>query len=230
MSRLLHAACRSASVGLLLAGALVLALGSAPARAANGEIRQFTLQVDGKPAGTYRMTIQHLDDGSVQLTAQSDIRVTILAIPVYTYSYHGQELWKNGRLLRLESSGHEKGKPFSVSAVPQNNVLLVTANGQQHSTQPDVWTTSCWQLPDASFRNHDVSLLGCDNGTNIPSHLQYVGSEQITVAGQMQTCAHYRVMKTEPHDLWYDAQERLVRDEWDSSGHHTVLELTQMLR
>jgi hypothetical protein len=221
---------RPATAGWLLVGAMMLALGPSPVRAVETEVRQFTIQVDGKPAGNYQMTIHRQIDGTVSLTAQSDVRVTILAIPVYTYSYSGQEVWKDGRLLRLESSGSEKGKPFSVSALSQNNVLVVTANGQQHTTRPDVWTTSCWQLPGAAFRNQDVPLLGCDNGTDIPGHLQYVGAEQLTVAGQAQTCAHYRVMKTEPHDLWYDAQERLVREEWDSGSHHTVLEMTQIQR
>jgi hypothetical protein len=48
------------------------------------------------------------------------------------------------------------------------------------------------------------------------------------VAGQEISCTHYCVNKDVPHDLWYDAQERLVRDEWVSSGHRTVLEMTDM--
>jgi len=28
-----------------------------------------------------------------------------------------------------------------------------------------------------------------------------------------------------PHDVWYDADGRLVRQEWTEDGHKTVLEL-----
>jgi hypothetical protein len=44
------------------------------------------------------------------------------------------------------------------------------------------------------------------------------------------TCTHYKVMKDALHDQWYDAQERIVRDEWMSSGHKTVIELTGISR
>src|SRR5437588_6292884 len=90
---------RPAAAGWLLAAAVVLALGPSPARAVETEVRQFTIQVDGKPAGSYQMTILRQIDGTVSLSAQSDVRVTLLAIPVYSYSYNGQEVWKDGRLL-----------------------------------------------------------------------------------------------------------------------------------
>jgi len=159
----------------LLAATALLAPGSQRARASDIEGRDFTITVDGKQAGDYHMTIRGQDDGTVTLSAQSDVRVTILAVPVYTYSYRGQEVWKNGRLLQFHSSGDEKGKAFDVSAVADGAGLRVTANGQEHRTRPDVWTTSCWQLPPAQYRNADVALLGCDTGADVNGRLSTSG-------------------------------------------------------
>jgi Family of unknown function (DUF6134) len=208
----------------------LLMLGLPPAWAADGETRAFTVQVDGKKVGDYRLTIQRQADGSVAVSAQSDVRVTLLGIPVYTYSYRGVEVWKGGCLQHLQSSGKEKGKDFAVRAVVDGTALRVQANGKERRIRADVWTSSCWQLPAPQFRNNSVVLLGCDTGAETASRLQYVGIEQIAVAGQTQACSHYRVMKDAPHDLWYDGQERLVREEWVADGHRTVLELVGLQR
>jgi hypothetical protein len=214
------------ALAVTAAGALILGLPRA--QAADLETRNFSVSVDGKKAGEYKMVIQKQPDGSVVLYAASDVRVTVLAVPVYTYSYRGKEVWKDGRLQHFESKGKEKGKEFSVRADADSTAIRVVANGYGHSAVLDVWTTSCWQLPPAKFRNNAVVMLGCDTGADYPSRLQYVGTEKIAVAGQEMTCTHYRVNKDVPHELWYDAQERLVRDEWVSGGHRTVLEMMEV--
>jgi hypothetical protein len=217
-------------LGLAAALACLLMLGLPQARAADVETRTFSVSVDGKKAGDYQLTIQRQDDGTITTSAQTDVTVTLLAIPVYTYSYRGQEVWKAGRLQHFQSSGKEKGKEFNIRADADGSSLRVVANGQERRIGPEVWTTSCWQLPPAKFRNGTVTYLGCDTGSDFQGRLQYIGTEQIQIAGQMQACTHYRASKDVPHDVWYDAQERVVRDEWLSSGHRTVVELTSVRR
>jgi hypothetical protein len=221
------------ALGLGIAATAFLMLDLPRAQAAGSETRQFTVMVDGKKSGDYQLVVQPQVDGSVVVSAQSEVRVTLLGIAVYTYSYRARETWKDGRLQTFESSGKEKGKDFSVRAqkfdLKTGAVLRVQAtDGKVRDTRPDLWTTSCWQLPPAQYRNNNVVLLGCDTGAEIQSRLQLVATEQIKVAGQTMTCTHYRVMKDVLHDVWYDAQERMVRDEWVSSGHKTVVEMTGM--
>jgi hypothetical protein len=214
------------ALGLMIAAAGFWLLDSPQARAADNETRNFSISVDGKTAGDYQMTILRQADGSVIMTARSDVKVTVLAIPVYTYAYRGREVWKDGQLQRFESVGKEKGKDFHILAVLDGSTLRVTSNGQEHRAGLDVWTTSCWQLPKVHQNGTPVVLLGCDTGAETNSQLQYLGAEKLTIAGQEMTCSHYRVAKDVPHDLWYDAQERLVRDEWVSGGHRSVVEMT----
>jgi hypothetical protein len=217
---------RGASLLVVAVGILIANL--CQAAAADVEVRDFVILVDNKQAGEYHVTIQSQDDGTTSLSAQSSVRVTVLAVPVYTYNYRGLEVWKNGRLQHFESSGRENSKVFNVSADAEGNALRVKANGHEHAARPDVWTTSCVQLPEAKFRNQAAPLLGCDSGQDVNGQLEYVGAEPVQVAGQKLTGAHYRVMKDVPHDMWYDGQERLVRDECVSGGHRSVLELTSV--
>jgi hypothetical protein len=209
----------------LVLGALGL-LGSAPARAADQETREFEVIVDGKHAGTYRTTITRGDDGTLTLAAQSDVKVKVLLVTAYSYSYEGREVWQGGRLQSFACTGKENGKPFAVTARADGDLLRVQANGHVHAARPDVWTTSCWQLPAAAFRSGPVPLLRCDNGEEATGQMQYVGTDRVRVAGREVTCSHYRLTRDGPYDLWYDAAERLVREEWTSAGHRSQLVLT----
>jgi hypothetical protein len=208
----------------------VLVAGAARLPAAAVETRDFNVLVDGKPAGDYHVTIQPQDNGAVTMALQSEVRVKVLGVTWYSYTYRGREVWKDGRLLRLDSNGQENGKPFAVSAVPDGSGLRVTCNGQAHAAAANVWTMTYWQLPPAPARDQPLPLLGGHNGQVVDGRLQYLGTERLNVAGQEQACGHYRVTGSTPHDLWYDAQERVVRQEGVVDGHKTVLELTRVGR
>jgi hypothetical protein len=212
------------SAWLLWIGVVMLVPNLSRAVAADVEYRDFQVAIDGKPAGEYHLTINRRDDGTLVVTGQADVHVKYLAIYNYTYSYRGTETWKDGKLVRLDSTSNDDGKRFTVAARTDNNALQVTVNGQQRAVPADVWTTSCWRLPDAKYRNRALVLLDVDTGKEIAGTLQYVATGTLNVAGQAQDCAHYRVTGGTQLELWYDAQERLVRQESLEQGHRMVLE------
>jgi hypothetical protein len=216
------------ALGLLVVGLAVLITGTSRAAAADTEVRDFNVLVDGSRAGDYHVTIQRGDDGTLTMSLTSEVRVKVLGVTFYSYTYRGREVWKDGRLQRLDSNGQENGKPFTVTAVPAVDGLHVTCNGQAHLARPDVWTMTYWMLPVAAQRNQPLPLLGGHNGQEVGGSLQQIGTDRLTIAGQAQSCAHYRVTGPTPHELWYDAQERIVRQEWVVDGHKTVLELTRV--
>jgi hypothetical protein len=218
------------TLAVVAAVAGVLTLDLPQARAGDVETRTFAVQVDGKKAGEYQFSVQRQSDGTLTVSAHSDVRVTVLLIPVYTYSYTAREVWKGGRLQHFSSTGKEKGKEFNIRADLQGPTIHVVANGEQRRVRPEVWTTSIWQLPEARLRNGAVWFLGCDTGAEFEGRCQFVGNEKLEVAGREISCSHYRVVKDVVHDVWYDAQERMVRDEWMSGGHRTLLEMTDVSR
>src|SRR5260370_16637293 len=76
---------------------LYLVLGAARA-VADSETREYSVSVDDKDAGKYHMTIGDEKDGVVKMTGQAEIRVKVLGVTAYKYSYGGSELWQDGRL------------------------------------------------------------------------------------------------------------------------------------
>ena len=213
----------------VLCVSLALLADVATAHAADVEARDFSVTVDGKAAGNYHMVIQRRDDGSFVMGAQADVTLKYVVIS-YNYKYRGTEVWKDGRLLQLDSATDDDGKKYTVNAVAEGNGLRVKANGYERLAKADVWLSTYWKLPDAKYRNAAVPLIDADTGRDLNATLQLVGNEQIKVAGQSVSAAHYRLAGDVKVDLWYDAQERMLRQDSLEDGHRTVLELTRLRR
>ena len=100
----------------------------APARAAAADIetRDFHVTVDGKHGGDVHMTIHRQDDGTVSMQCDTDILLSYLGgLKKYVYTYRGKEVWKAGRLQRLDSTCNDDGKRYAVSALVEGEGLRV---------------------------------------------------------------------------------------------------------
>jgi hypothetical protein len=214
--------------GLVLAGGLLL--GAAPARAEDTEQRDFSIQVDSKPAGDSHLTITRRDDGSEVVGATVNVQVRFIL--THTYTYQGTEVWKGGRLQSLQSTCNDNGKRFQVAAAAEGDGLRVTVLGRERVLpRGDVWTTSYWKLADKRFFNQPLSVLDVDRGEELARRLNYVATEDMNAAGKTLKCYHFRVQGgAAPVELWFDAQHRLVREEFVETGKRIVIQLTGVRR
>jgi hypothetical protein len=215
----------------LICSSIMLAVSPLPSQAEELEIREFKVKIDGKAAGDYKMTISRHADGTEVMAGKADVSVRFWGI-LYTYKYEGTETWKDGRLWQLKSASNDDGKKFAVDAAAEGDKLGVTANGQGFRLRWDVWTTTYWHAPVPRFEGQVMPLIDADTGKDIQSTLQKAaGLEAVNVAGQLQNCKHYTLRGGGLEvDLWYDAQDRLVREEATESGHKTRLELARIRR
>jgi hypothetical protein len=212
---------------------LLSAVSASRGAAAETEVRDFEVSIDGKAWGSYRMTINRHDDGKVSMTAEATV-VVKKVITLYRYNYSGTEWWQDGkdaRLLRLDSASNDNGKQFEVHAASGPSGLRVVVNGRERAVRGDAWTTTYWRLADGRFHNKGVPLLDADTGKDFNGRLDFLGTEQWNVGGQNRAYRHYRVTGgPNPVDLWYDAQDRLVRQEFTEDNHRTVLSLVSISR
>jgi hypothetical protein len=208
--------------------ALVVMVGGS-ARAADVETRDFTVLISGKPSGEVHMTIHRQEDGSVVMRCDTDIKVAF-GILHYKYVYRGLEVWKDRRLIRLDSNTDDNGKRFVVSAVPDGANLKMKVNNVEKQVRGDVWVTSYWTLPDPKIRAGQLTVLDADSGKMLDGKLGFIATEKLRVAGQEVTLNHYRFAGKVNVELWYDGSERLVRQEWTEQAHKTVLELLRVRR
>jgi hypothetical protein len=221
---------KAVAVGCFFAAGLLCSpIVAVPAGAAEQETRDYTVYVDGKPAGTAHITIQTGEDGVTTVTADTDVRVRVLFFK-YSYWYRGKETWKDGRLVRLESSSDDDGKRYTVSAAADNDRLRVTVNGETRHMRGDVWPTSFWQVPAGGNLPGAVTLLDVDTGRELHARVQKLGAQQVAVEGRAQNASHYRLLGKITVDLWFDGNSRMVRQDFVDEGHRTIIELAGVRR
>ncbi len=196
--------------------------------AAEVETREYRILVDGKPAGSYRMTISKQADGSIVQAGQADVMVQVL-LKKFVYSCRGQETWKDGKLIRLEATTNDDGKRYQVRVEPLSSELRVTVNGKTHSAPSVASSTSHWHLP-ADRRQGDISRIDTDNGRVLAGKIFHVGRENVMASGQSIAADHYRITGAAGAELWFDGTDRLVRQETVEEGHKVVLELVKFAR
>ena len=207
---------------LLLVG---LAVSASGARASDVETRQFNVLVDNKRAGDAQMTIHRADDGTLSMHADTEIRVKVGPIRLYSYKYRGHETWKNGSLVRFESTCNDDGKHYDVHAEARQDGLHVSVNNVERTINAGVWLTSYWQQPDKAKYDTVLPLLDADCGQELEGRLHLVAVEQQRIDGRVEQVKHFQLIGKTRVDLWYDASGRLVRQDWTEEGHRTRLEL-----
>ncbi len=213
----------------MLAGTCLAVFGASPARAGDVETRVFSVLVDGKSAGEFRLTVRTADDGAETALAVASVQVRYL-LSGYRYTYRGSEVWKGGRLHRFEAASEENGKKHAISATAIESSLRITADDITRTARTDLWPTTYWRMPDGAKVGQSVVLLDADTGEEQPAKLDVVGATKMTVAGKMTDCTRLHVTGPTPADLWYDARGRLVGQETVEDGHKTVLTLREILR
>jgi hypothetical protein len=219
----------SGRFALVLLG--VLAVSSTRAAAVETEVRDFSIDVDGNSCGQYLMTITRQDDGTLSMQAKASLAVKTW-IGTYRYSITSTEHWKGGRLIQMASQCNDDGTKYDLFAQAEGQSLRVRVINKERLCTGEVWTTSYWMLADKRFHNQNVPLLDCDTGKEYIAQLQYVGVKQVMLGGQAQNCQQFRVTggPTSPVDLYFDGDNRLVRQEFTEQGKRVVFHLRSVKR
>lgn len=201
-------------------------LWTVPARA---ETRDFSISVDGTPAGAYHMQIAREANGSSRLDASANVRFRAYLVKTYSYAFRGTETWNGDRLVGLSSRCNDDGKTYQVSATPVANGLSVQVNGRVTVFPADAWVSTYWRLPAASLRGRLLTILDADNGRTLRGTLQFIGRESVAIGGGQGPCDHYRLPELGV-DLWYDEGGTLARQEYVEEGRRIVLRLDSVGR
>lgn len=214
-----------ASLGLVFFSVCSVAYGG------HTEQRDYVIHIDGKESGATSMTIVQQDDGTCYMKAKVVVNFRKLVFS-YTYQVEAEEWWKQDKLIGAKTSANDNGKKADVVARTTNDGLSVTVNNGQPRLLPiEAWTSSYWKLADAKFHNNKVTILETDTGRELFGKLEYVGTEQLPVAGTPTKVFRFKVTGiANPVDLWYDAYHRLVRQEFTEDGYKTIVHLSHIRR
>lgn len=198
-------------------------------RVVDQHTRAFKISIDGTERGTLTMLLRKHDDGTETMRGQAELSFNFIVYK-YRYSSTGTETWKSGRLIRLANEADYNGDKYVVQASAQQQELAIEVNGESQRAAADVWVTSYWREPEPRKVGQKLSLFEADKGRKLVGTLQRVGTEQLTLDKKMVNATRYQIRGEVEVDLWYDEDQRLMRQHSVESGHRALLELTQIHR
>ena len=198
--------------------ALTAAAISAPALAlaADRAERRFTILRDGADIGTHRVAL--IREGG-DLRAEIDIRIVVrvLGIAAYRYEMTNRETWRDGLLIRIDSSVNDDGRRKRVAATRDGaGELRVEGSLYTGAAPADAATTS--YFTDAFLKRG--TWISTDGGELYDVGVATLGETQVRTKRGQAFARSYRAKAAPDFDvkLFYDERGEWAGCEFDAGG------------
>lgn len=192
------------------------------------EIREFEVRVDNRAVGTHRISIK-ADGPTHKADIRTDVRVDVI-VYAYVFKLRANESWRDDRLEDIDMRCEDGSKKRSFTLKTEGETYQMSFNGKPVASQTSrcVMSTAYWKLPPKQQREKAFMIADVDNGAAKQATLVLVGPDTVTADGRSWACKHYKIDGPSPAELWFDDQDRLVRQKSVEQGHKTELNLKQI--
>jgi hypothetical protein len=197
----------------LVAAALVGTAASSGAFAGDAGEYTFTVLKDATPVGQHRVAFDREGD-RLEIREETEIEVRFATIPIYRFEHEGREVWENGRPVRIDGTTNDNGDKFAIAVRRKGDGYMRVINGRVDEFDKSKNVLSFW---DKDVVNHE-DFFSAVNDKIFKVSFEFIGREQITVAGKRLVADHYRMVGDQERDLWFDDVGRIAKVEFRRLG------------
>jgi hypothetical protein len=192
---------------LLLAAVLAL-FASASARAEDAP-RELAFDVfrKGEPIGSHVIKFERGASGELAVSIDIRLEVKLLFVTVFRYEHRNHEVWRDGRLQRIETRTNDDGKDFFVKGALGPQGFAVESSSGTYVAPRDVISTSWWNVE--TINRHE--LLNSQRGELMAVTIAPAGEERVETAAGAIPARHYLVEGEAKLEVWYDRDDRLAK-------------------
>jgi hypothetical protein len=193
------------------------------------EVREFEVRVDNKPAGNHQLTIK-TSGTRQQVEFQTDVKLDFI-VYAYVYKLRGTENWRDGKLEHSDIRSEDGGKKRALELKTDGAIQQISFNGKSipsNLPSPCTMTTAYWRLPATDRRATPLPIVDVDTGATSQVSMTTVGPATVTCAGRTVACQHFKIDGPSPAELWFDDEQRMVRQKSIESGHSMELRLKRI--
>lgn len=192
------------------------------------EVREFEIFVKDKPAGKSAMRISDFDDGTTRVATEVDVKLNVVVF-VYHYQFFGHEVWRGNRLLSTVNQAIDGGTKYDARAESDARGFRIEANGRSRGAAMIDMTTNYWRPPELR-QDGSLTLMNADRGAIEAAKVERLPNEALPFGPQQVICSHYRLSGGVQTELWFDGQNRIVRQKGIEDGYPTEIRLTRVTR
>jgi len=174
-----------------------------------GEQIAFDVLRNGSVVGEHVTSFQSQNDGFM-VQSHMNLSIGFLFIPLYDFTYHSYENWRDDKLSRIRVSVDDGGKRLDFAGSRQNQIFKIRHSSGKYAVIGDVFSTNHWH-PDVVKKNSRQVLNTLTGNMNVVS-IEPNLPEDVTVKGGTVLATRYDY-SGQLHDVssWYDNEGRWVK-------------------
>ncbi len=190
-----------------------------PLRAALPKLNTIAFDVyrDGAELGHHKVSFRReADDLHVEIDIQLEVR--LLFLTVFSYSHRNHEVWRDGRLVAIETETNDDGTTYWMRGRSTTGGFAVDGSGGRFLAPADVMPTSYWNPKTVEMSR----LLDTQHGRLIEVEIAPAGVESVAFAGQPVEARRYSMTGDLTLDLWYTQQGDWAKTSFEARGASVV--------
>lgn len=173
----------------------------------------FAIEMDGRDVGRHTIAFEEIGD-ELHVHINIDIEVSFGPITFFRYAHENHEIWKDGRLISLETKTDDDGTLYEVSAKANEEDLAVTSTSGSFVAPAGILPTSYWR-PDTV---EQTQLLDTQRGRLIEVTSVKAGEEMLQLPQGAKRTERYRMTGDLKLDLWYGEEGTLLNIVFKAKG------------
>lgn len=178
----------------------------------------FTVERKGSEIGTYTARFSRTSSG-LKVTSRMNLKMRLLGLPVYSYRYTAEEVWKNNQLQALDVSVNDNGKRSSVKGARTGGAFAWNNGQRNYSVNGNIFPSNHWNANVLNQRRVLNTLTGKVNTVSI----RRAGSERLNCSFGTVTATRYVYSGQLKTEAWYTSSGRWVGLRFDAQDGSTIM-------
>jgi len=141
------------------------------------------------------------------VSVKSNIRITILKVPVFKLEFKSAEQWKNGTLQSISATTLQNDETTTVSATKTESGYTLMNNGETTQISTPIFTSNHWHAGVIGSDQIFNTLTGNLNKVEIAS----LGVETLDLPGGKKQATKFRYSGELQIDAWYGEDGRWLQ-------------------
>ncbi len=158
----------------------------------------FKVMRDGSNIGSHSISFEEVGE-ELHVDIAIDLKVNLAFITVFRYEHRNKEIWRDGRLVSLESRTYDDGDEYFVSARATDEGLLVENKEGSFVAPGDILPTSYWNPATVE----QDQLLDTQRGRLLAVSTNPKGLDEVLAAEQRLPAKKFDLNGDLDADLWY---------------------------
>lgn len=204
---------------ILLVGTIAATATPGLAQSNSPAVKDLAFEVlrKGEPIGSHTISFRPNGD-ELEVDIDINLDVKFLMITAYSYRHTNREVWRDGRLVRIETKTDDDGEAFFVNGRANADGFEVNGSGGDNVAPSGIIPTSYW---DPAIVKQD-RLLNTQTGELLDVSIRPGDETEILVGDSTVNARHYVMTGDLDLELWYDPGGTLKRIRFEASDGSTI--------